>query len=39
MEDHGALSAAEPLLLAVKDLKGPLENGWEEKLSLWAETL
>lgn len=39
MDDHGSVSAAEPLLLAVKDLKGPLEIGWEEKLKLWTEKL
>lgn len=36
MSDHGAIEVSEPLLLAVTDLKGPLEDGWEEKLKLWA---
>lgn len=37
MSDHKAIQVSEPLQLAVKDLKGPLEDGWEEKLKLWAE--
>lgn len=37
MNDQDAVQDSEPLLLAVKDLKGPLEDGWEEKLKLWAE--
>ena len=39
MEAHGAESVAKPLMLAVKDLKGPLEDEWESKVTKWIETL
>jgi menaquinone-dependent protoporphyrinogen IX oxidase len=39
MESLGAVSTAEPLLIGVKDLRGPLEDEWESKLSQWAENL
>jgi len=39
METHGAESAAEPLMLAVKDMKGPLEDEWESKVTKWSENL
>ena len=39
MEALGAESIAEPLLLNVKDLKGPLEEGWESKALSWADKL
>lgn len=36
MNSQDAVQVTEPLLLSVKDLKGPLEDGWEEKLKRWA---
>lgn len=39
MEAHGAESAAEPLMLTVKDLKGPLEDEWESKVTNWSGNL
>jgi hypothetical protein len=39
METLGAESVAEPLLIGVKDVKGPMEDDWESKVLAWSGTL
>jgi len=39
MEALGAESAGEPLLIGVKDVKGPLEDNWESKVVVWSDQL
>jgi len=39
MEVLGAKTVSEPLLLGVKDLKGPLEDDWESKVADWSKGL
>jgi flavodoxin len=37
--NRGGQEIAEPLRMGVKDLRGPLEEGWESKLSRWSDSL
>lgn len=39
MEANGARKVMEPLVFPVKDLRGPIEDGWERKADAWAEAL
>ena len=39
MEGNGAVSAAESLSISVKDLKGPLQDDWENRLKDWIGSL
>ena len=39
MENKGARKVTETLILPVRDVRGPIEDGWEEKADAWVEKL
>ena len=39
LKESGLTPACEPLLIRVQDMKGPLENGWEDKVNSLAESI
>lgn len=39
MKDHGARQLLPSLIFSVKDLRGPIEEGWETKTDAWADQL
>ena len=39
LEKKGARRVTEALVFPVKDLRGPIEEGWEEEADTWAEAL
>ncbi len=39
MEALSAVQVTEPLILNVKDLKGPLEDEWESHVAAWCKSL
>jgi flavorubredoxin len=39
MKELKALPVTDPLMLNVKDLRGPLEDDWESRLTEWSKTI